>query len=99
VWDDAIDPVSRSEPTVVEERLAELGIQLPPAPAPVASYVPVRVAGGFAYVSGQVPFEEGALTSVGHLGAEVTVEQGQEAARRCALQALSLRDALGLLTA
>jgi enamine deaminase RidA (YjgF/YER057c/UK114 family) len=83
---------------VVEERLAELGIQLPPAPAPVASYVPVRIAGGFAYVSGQLPFEEGAVTSVGHLGAEVTLEQGQEAARRCALQALSaLRDALGSL--
>ena len=83
---------------MIEERLAELGIQLPPAPAPVASYVPVRVADGLAYVSGQVPFEEGTLTSVGHLGAEVTLEDGQEAARRCALQALSaLRDALGSL--
>lgn len=83
---------------MIEERLAELGIQLPPAPAPVASYVPVRVADGFAYVSGQLPFDEGAVTPVGHLGAEVTLEEGQEAARRCALQVLSaLRDALGSL--
>ena len=83
---------------MVKERLSELGIDLPPAPAPVASYVPVRVAGGFAYVSGQIPIEEGSVTSVGHLGAELSVEQGQEADRRCALQALSaLRDALGSL--
>lgn len=83
---------------MIEERLAELGIQLPPAPAPIASYVPVRVAGDLAYVAGQVPFEEGVVTSVGHLGAEVTLEEGQAAARRCALQALSaLRDALGSL--
>ena len=83
---------------MIEERLAELGIQLPPAPAPIASYVPVRVAGDLAYVAGQVPFEEGVVTSVGQLGAEVTLEEGQAAARRCALQALSaLRDALGSL--
>jgi enamine deaminase RidA (YjgF/YER057c/UK114 family) len=83
---------------VIEERLVELGIELPPAPVPVASYVPVTLAGGFAFVAGQVPIADGAAMLTGRLGVEVSLEQGQEAARRCALQALSaLRDALGSL--
>jgi enamine deaminase RidA (YjgF/YER057c/UK114 family) len=83
---------------VIEERLAELGIELPAAPAPLASYVPVRVAGDLAFVSGQVPIEEGELLSSGRLGADVSLEQGQAAARRCALQALAaLRAELGSL--
>jgi enamine deaminase RidA (YjgF/YER057c/UK114 family) len=83
---------------VIEERLAELGIELPPAAAPLASYVPVVVSRNHAYVAGQVPIEDGRMLSVGHLGAELSIEQGQEATRRCALQALAaLRDALGSL--
>lgn len=83
---------------MIEDRLDELGIVLPSTPAPLASYVPVRVATGLAFVSGQIPFHEGSLLHPGRLGAEVTLEQGQEAARRCALQALSaLREALGSL--
>jgi enamine deaminase RidA (YjgF/YER057c/UK114 family) len=77
----------------VEDRLAELGLELPPPPTAVASYVPVRVHGELAFVSGQIPMVDGAMLHPGRLGAEVTLEQGQEAARRCALQALS---ALGL---
>lgn len=81
---------------MIEERLSELGIELPPVPAPVASYVPVRLAPGLAFVSGQIP--DGARLHPGRLGDDVTIEQGQEAARRCALQALSgLRDVLGSL--
>jgi enamine deaminase RidA (YjgF/YER057c/UK114 family) len=83
---------------VIEDRLAELGIELPPTPAPVASYVPVRLAPGLAFVSGQVPFDGGALLFPGHVGAEVTLEEAQLGARHCALQALSaIRDALGSL--
>jgi enamine deaminase RidA (YjgF/YER057c/UK114 family) len=83
---------------VIEERLAELGIELPPAPAPVASYVPVAVAGDLAFVAGQVPIEDGQVMLSGRLGDEVGIEQGLAAARRCALQAVSaLRDALGSL--
>jgi enamine deaminase RidA (YjgF/YER057c/UK114 family) len=82
----------------IEDLLTTLGISLPPAPAPVASYVPVRVAGDLAFVSGQVPVVDGEVLHPGHLGREVAVEQGREAARRCALQALSaLREALGSL--
>lgn len=80
----------------VEERLGELGLELPPAPPPVASYIPVRLAGSLAFVSGQVAMVDGAVLHPGRLGAEVTLEQGQEAARRCALQAMAaLRQELG----
>jgi enamine deaminase RidA (YjgF/YER057c/UK114 family) len=82
----------------IEDTLVELGLELPPAPAPVASYVPVRLLGDLAYVSGQIPVADGEVLHPGHLGAEVTLEQGQGATRRCALQALSaLREALGSL--
>ena len=81
---------------MIEERLLELGIELPPAPAPVASYVPVRTAGGLAFVAGQVPFEDGEVLLTGAVDSDVTVEQAQDAARRCALQAIAaLREELG----
>ncbi|HEX6230994.1 MAG TPA: RidA family protein [Actinomycetota bacterium] len=83
---------------MVEELLAQLGIRLPPVAAPLASYIPVRISGDLAYVSGQVPIEDGTMLSTGKLGAELQVEEGQEATRRCALQALAaLREALGSL--
>jgi enamine deaminase RidA (YjgF/YER057c/UK114 family) len=82
----------------IESRLADLGIELPPAPAPVASYVPVVVSGPFAFVSGQIPMSEGALMWTGRLGESIEVAAGADAARRCALQALAvLRDAVGSL--
>jgi enamine deaminase RidA (YjgF/YER057c/UK114 family) len=88
----------RTEAAVVEELLANLGIQLPAVTPALASYVAVRLSGEHAFVSGQIPMEEGRVLSSGKLGAEVSVEQGQQAARRCALQALAaLRAALGSL--
>ena len=54
----------------IEARLAQLGIDLPEAAAPVASYVPVVIEGGFAYVSGQLPFVDGELVK-GRLGENV----------------------------
>ncbi len=83
---------------MVEELLAQLGIRLPAAVAPLASYVPVRVSGDLAYVSGQVPIEDGQVMFGGKLGTDLSVEEGQQAARRCALQALAaLRETLGSL--
>lgn len=83
---------------MVEELLTQLGIRLPPVAAPLASYVPVRIYGDLAYVSGQIPIEDGSVLSMGKLGEDRTIEDGQAAARRCALQALSaLREALGSL--
>jgi len=83
---------------VIEERLAELGIDLPPAPAPVASYLPVRVIGRLAFVAGQIAMAEGAVSPTGSVGDGVTLEAATAAARRCVIQALSvLRDSLGSL--
>jgi len=80
----------------VTARLSELGIELPPPPKAVAAYVPVRIAGGMAYVAGQVPMEDGRPMHPGHLGGNVLVDEGQAAARQASLQALSaLRGALG----
>lgn len=82
----------------VEERLAQLGVELPAAPKPVASYVPVTTHGQIAFVAGQVPLEEGKPLATGRVGEDVSVEEGQLLARRCALQALAvLKEELGSL--
>ena len=73
---------------MIEERLQQLGIVLPEAAAPVASYVPVVVHDGLAYVSGQLPFVDGELAT-GRLGEDVSVEQGMDAARACGLMILA----------
>ncbi|KUO57267.1 MAG: hypothetical protein APF78_09030 [Sphingomonadales bacterium BRH_c3] len=81
----------------IEARLQELGITLPQAAAPVASYVPVVVQGGFAHVSGQLPFVGGKLVT-GRLGEDVSLEDGMAAARACGLMILAqLKAELGSL--
>ncbi|MHA6332563.1 RidA family protein [Qipengyuania sp. CAU 1752] len=72
----------------IEARLNELGIILPEAAAPVASYVPVVVHGGFAHVSGQLPFIDGELVK-GRLGDDVSLEDGMAAARACGMMILA----------
>ena len=72
----------------IEARLTELGIVLPKPAAPVASYVAVVVENDVAYVSGQLPFDEGELIT-GRLGDDVSLEQGQAAARACGLMILA----------
>jgi len=77
----------------IDAHLQNLGIVLPKAAAPVASYVPVVMHGGFAHVSGQLPFVDGALVT-GRLGDGVSAEQGYAAARACGLMILAqLREA------
>ena len=80
----------------IAAHLAELGIDLPKAAAPVASYVPVVEQGGMVYVSGQLPFVDGALVT-GRLGEDVTLEQGAAAARACGLMILAQLQAAGVL--
>ena len=81
----------------IESRLAELGIELPTAAAPVAAYTPVVVARGLAHVSGQLPFIDGKLVT-GRLGEDVSLEEGAAAARACGLMILAqLKAALGSL--
>ena len=81
----------------ITARLAELGLTLPEAAAPVAAYVPVVVAGGLAHVSGQLPFVAGKLVR-GRLGEDVSLEEGYAAARACGLMLIAqLKAALGSL--
>ncbi len=83
-----------------EDRLAELGIELPlPPPPAVPAYVPWLRTGSLLVTSGQLPWREGKLAYVGKLGAELSVEEGYEAARLCALNGLAqLKAALGRLS-
>src|SRR4051794_32201305 len=76
------------------ERLAELGLVLPPVAAPVAAYVPARRSGSFVFTSGQLPTVDGALPLRGKVGAEISPEQAADLARTCALNALAAVDAL-----
>ena len=81
----------------ITAKLAELGLTLPEAAAPVAAYVPVVIVGGLAHVSGQLPFVEGKLVR-GRLGEDVSLEEGYAAARACGLMLIAqLKAALGSL--
>ena len=81
----------------IQSKLTELGLTLPELPPAGGIYKPVLVVGDIAYVSGQVPSIAGVPQYTGKLG-EVDVETGQEAAKLCALNALSvLADHLGSL--
>ena len=80
-----------------ETRLAELGLALPEAAAPIASYVPVVEAGGLMHVSGQLPFDAGQVV-VGRCNGDADVDEGQKAAKLCALMVVAqLQKALGSL--
>lgn len=84
----------------IENRVAELGLELPaPLAAPpgaVLPFAPVRVSGGYAYISGHVPMDGATVLVQGKVGSDVTVEQAQEGARATALSILaSLKDELG----
>ena len=80
----------------IDARLTELKISLPAASVPAANYVPVVIAGNLAFVSGQVPVLQGELKYLGKVGVELTLEQGQQAARLCALNIIAqLKLALG----
>ena len=75
--------------SAIEQRLAAHGLELPDAPAPAANYVPYTISGKLLFVAGQLPFQGGQLAVAGRLGADVSLEQGQEAARLCALNLLA----------
>ena len=80
----------------IEARIAELGLQLPAAAAPVASYVPTVEADNMLYVSGQISFAADGSLITGRLGADMDVAAGQAAAERCALMILAqVKAALG----
>ncbi|GAA4056364.1 RidA family protein [Nonomuraea soli] len=72
-----------------EERVAELGLTLPEVVPPLAAYVPAVRTGNLVYTSGQVPMVEGKIKATGKVGAEISLEEGAELARICALNAIA----------
>ncbi len=79
----------------VDARLQELGITLPEPAAPVANYVAYVITGNLIFVSGQVPVEAGEFKYVGKLGGELSIEDGQAAARLCGINIIAqLKQAL-----
>jgi enamine deaminase RidA (YjgF/YER057c/UK114 family) len=83
-----------------EERVAEMGLQIPPLATAVAAYVPAVRTGSYVYVSGQLPWRDGELIRTGKVGADVTPEDAYECARQCALNALAaVRSQVGDLSA
>lgn len=84
----------------VEKRLGELGLVLPPAPAPVGAYVPAVRSGRLVWTAGQVPLKDGRLTAVGKVPTEVSLESAQAAAAQAVLNALAaVKGAVGSLEA
>ena len=71
------------------ERLAALGLSLPPVAAPVAAYVPAVRTGNYVYVSGQLPIVDGKLQATGKVGASIGTEEAAALARICALNGLA----------
>lgn len=81
-----------------EARLKALGIELPVPPRPMATYVNAARSGNLLFVSGHGPVRNGRFTHRGRVGHDLTIEQGQEAARLIGLNVLaSVREALGSL--
>ena len=73
----------------IKEKLAELGLTLPVAAAPVAAYVPAVKTGNLVFIAGQLPIVDGKVLITGKVGAEVTPEQAKDMAQICALNALA----------
>ena len=73
----------------IQQRLLELGVTLPAAPAPAANYVPAVRSGNLLFIAGQVPLQDGQAQFIGQLGAGLDIEQGRQAARLCAINVLA----------
>ena len=72
-----------------EDNIKKYGINLPAAVDPVGSYVATKISGKLIFISGQISIDENGSLIKGKLGKELNVEQGYEAAKRCALSIIS----------
>ena len=72
-----------------EQKLSAMGIELPEASAPKAMYIPVKQVGNLLFLSGQIPLRNGQLAYTGKLGKELSLAEGEEAARICIINMLS----------
>ncbi|MGA1471310.1 MAG: RidA family protein, partial [Burkholderiaceae bacterium] len=75
--------------SIIADRLKELGIELPRPVQPVANYLPYRWSGSLLFIAGQIPLQNGALPYLGKVGVDLSIEQGQAAARLCAINILA----------
>jgi enamine deaminase RidA (YjgF/YER057c/UK114 family) len=73
-----------------EERLKKLGIELPEAPIPLGSYIPVVKTGNLVFLSGILPVKQGKLTKQGRVGEDLTLDEAREEARTATINALSV---------
>lgn len=83
---------------MIEDRLRQLNITLPIPPKPAGSYIPVVISGNLAFVSGQIPMQEGKVLYTGKVPSERSIEEAQSAAKMCAINLLAqLKSNLGSL--
>ncbi|KZK81112.1 Endoribonuclease L-PSP [Pseudovibrio sp. Ad13] len=73
----------------IQQNLAKLGVTLPEAAAPAANYVPFVKTGNQLFISGQLPMQDGKIAKTGKVGADLSIEDGVEAARLCAINLLA----------
>ncbi len=84
--------------SVIEEKLKSLNIALPVPPKPAGSYIPVVITGSLAFVSGQIPMQDGKVVFTGKVPTEKSIEDAQKAAKLCAINILAqLKATLGSL--
>lgn len=80
----------------IEQRLADLGIELPEAASPAANYIPYVVTGNLVFVAGQITLWNGEIKYKGRVGDDLSVDDGYQAARLCGLNLLAqVREAAG----
>ena len=74
---------------MIEEKIKELGLELPEVAKPLAAYIPAKQVGNLVMTSGQVPLVRGVINFAGKVGSDLTEEEGQKAAQICALNCLA----------
>ncbi len=74
---------------IIESKIKELGLEIPSAPQPAGSYVQYYQSGNLLFIAGQIPFWNGEVKYQGKVGVEFSIEEGQEAARTCALNIIA----------
>jgi enamine deaminase RidA (YjgF/YER057c/UK114 family) len=83
---------------MIEDRLAQLNITLPTPPKPAGSYIPVVITGNLAFVSGQIPMQDGKVLYTGKVPTEKSIDEAREAAKLCGINILAqLQTNLGSL--
>jgi len=83
----------------IEQKLAELGLELPSVATPAGAYVPAVISGNLVFTAGQIPLVDGVLMATGKVGNEISAEFAKEIAQRCALNALAaIKGVLGDLS-